>query len=150
MQCLSLTENLVLAAYGPDEWCSTNDIKDYGNTIFDPPVATMIESPKRPSSVKDLEIGLYHLWNHRTVCRHNWATIEMITKIISFCFWKNWLASRRHFIEDLAVMAVVGYVLGLTFRASNFININRLTGQIMHTKTSELFAVRRQTSHSEK
>jgi FKBP12-rapamycin complex-associated protein len=52
-----------------------------------------------------------------------------------------WLSRRTHFTRSLAVMSVVGYILGLGDRHPSNLMLNRKTGKIIHIDFGDCFEV---------
>jgi len=52
-----------------------------------------------------------------------------------------WLERRTHFTRSVAVMSMVGYILGLGDRHCSNVSINRNSGKIVHTNFGDCFEV---------
>lgn len=84
------------------------------------------------SKLRKLEI-------YRYVCEH--TKCEDLKKI----FWlrstsaEEWLLYRTHYIDSLAVMSMVGYILGLGDRHLSNLMIQNQTGKIVHIDFGDCF-----------
>lgn len=56
---------------------------------------------------------------------------------------ETWLQRRTNFIRSLAVMSMVGYILGLGDRHPSNIMINQFTGIVLHIDFGDCFEVAR-------
>ena len=54
---------------------------------------------------------------------------------------ESWLTRRTHFTRSLAVMSVVGYILGLGDRHPSNLMLNRKSGKIIHIDFGDCFEV---------
>ena len=52
-----------------------------------------------------------------------------------------WLQRRGNYTRSLAVMSMVGYILGLGDRHPSNVMLNRVTGQILHIDFGDCFEV---------